>query len=146
MSTMQIDRQKSLLLHYVQELWNQHNLSVIDEMILPDFVDHTLPAGFPQGPQGARGFAQVYLTAFPDTQIAFHEMIAEGDTVVLRWTATGTHTGDLVGIPPTGKKMQVQGLTLWRFQGEKFIESWNIFDQYLLLQQLGVIPAQAGAV
>ena len=134
---------KSRLLWYVDQLWNQHNLAVIDEMILPEFVDHSLPAGSPQGPEGARQFAQVYLTAFPDTHLDFHETVREGDTVVLRWTATGTHSGDLAGIPPTGKKMILPGLTLWRFQGGKFIESWNLFNQLTLLQQIGAFPAPA---
>jgi steroid delta-isomerase-like uncharacterized protein len=134
---------KSRLLWYVDQLWNQHNLAVIDEMILPEFVDHSLPAGSPQGPEGARQFAQVYLTAFPDTHLDFNETVGEGDTVVLRWTATGTHSGDLAGIPPTGKKMVLPGLALWRFQGEKFIESWNLFNQLTLLQQIGAFPAPA---
>jgi steroid delta-isomerase-like uncharacterized protein len=132
---------KSRLLWYVEQLWNQHNLGVIDEMILPEFVDHSLPAGSPQGPEGARQFAQVYLTGFPDTHIDFHEIVAEGNTLVLRWTATGTHSGDLAGIPPTGKKMNLPGLTLWRFQDGKFIESWNLFNQLTLLQQIGAFPA-----
>jgi steroid delta-isomerase-like uncharacterized protein len=132
---------KSRLLWYVDQLWNQHNLGVIDEMILPEFVDHSLPAGSPQGPEGARQFAQVYLTAFPDTHIDFHEIVAEGNTLVIRWTATGTHSGDMAGIPPTGKSMNLPGLTLWRFQDGKFIESWNLFNQLTLLQQLGVFPA-----
>ena len=134
---------KETLLHYVDQLWNQHNLDVIDEMILPEFVDYTLPPGSPQGPEGARQFAQVYLTGFPDCQIEFHETIQEGNTVVLRWTARGTHTGDLAGIPATGKQMNLQGLTLWRFQDGKFIESWNLFNQLILLQQIGVFPVQA---
>ena len=134
---------KSTLLRYLDGLWNQHNLAVIDEMILPDFVDHSLPVGSPQGPEGARQFAQAYLTGFPDCHIVFHEIVREGDTLVVRWTATGTHTGDLAGIPPSGKKMNLPGLTLWRFKDGKFIESWNIFNQFILLQQIGVLPVPA---
>jgi steroid delta-isomerase-like uncharacterized protein len=136
---------KSTLIQYLDELWNNHNLAVIDEMILPDFVDHLLPPGSPQGPEGARQFAQVYLTAFPDTQIVLHEVVREGVSLVVRWTATGTHTGELAGIPPTGKKMNLPGLALWRFQDGKFIESWNLFNQLTLLQQIGAFPVQAAS-
>ena len=137
---MSNDELKSELLRYVDELWNQHNLAVIDETLLPEFVDHTLPPGSPQGPAGQRQFAQVYLTGFPDTHLDFDEVICEGNTVILRWTAVGTHNGDLAGIPPSGKHMNLTGLALWRFQDGKLIECWNQFNQLSLLQQIGAFP------
>jgi steroid delta-isomerase-like uncharacterized protein len=136
------DLQKKLL-WYVDELWNKHNLGVIDEMVLPNFVDHTLPPGTPQGPEGQRQFAQAYLTGIPDCQIEFHETIGDSNTVIIRWTARGTHSGDLAGIPASGKQMILPGLTLWRFQDGKFIECWNVFNQLILLQQIGAFPVQA---
>lgn len=142
---MSTETNKTLLEKYINEVWNRHNLAAIDDMLLPDFVDHTVPPGFPQGPAGQRAFVEGYLQGFPDTQIDLNEMVAEGDTVVLRWTATGTHTGELAGIPATGKSMKLPGIALWRFRNGKLIECWNHFDQMNLLQQIGVMPSQAGA-
>ena len=119
---------KSKLLRYVDELWNQHNLAVIDEMLLPEFVDHTLPPGSPQGPAGQRQFAQVYLTGFPDTHLDFNEVVCDGNSVVLRWTAVGTHNGDLAGIPPSGKEVVMRIADFVRFENGKVVERWGVED------------------
>jgi steroid delta-isomerase-like uncharacterized protein len=141
---MSTESNKTRLQNYINTTWNQHDLSVIDDALLPEFVDHTLPPGSQQGPAGQRAFLEAYLQGFPDTHIDLNEMVAEGDTVVLRWTATGTHTGNLMGIPASGKSMNLPGIALWRFRDGRLIECWNHFDQVTLLQQIGVMQAQAG--
>ena len=69
-----------------------------------------------------------------------HEQIAEGDLVVTRWTGKGTHDGELMGMPPTGKWVEVDGVAIDRISGGKIVESWNCFDALGMMQQLGAIP------
>ena len=83
----------------------------------------------------------MYRTAFPDIHFTIDEQIAEGDTVMTRWTARGTQTGELAGMPPTGKSVTVTGIVVDRFSNGMIAETWAIFDQFGMMQQLGVIPS-----
>ncbi len=86
-------------------------------------------------------FLNTFLVAFPDLAINVDDIIAEGDKVVVRATAGGTHTGDLQGIPPTGKSVPMLAMIIYRMSGGKIAEQWEIDDQMGMMQQLGVIPA-----
>jgi steroid delta-isomerase-like uncharacterized protein len=124
-----------------EEVWNKGNLAVLNELIANDHVNSgpgTLP-GLPTGPEGAKQFVMIYRNAFPDTHFTIDEQIAEGDKVVTRWTAHGTHQGELLGIPATDKSSTVTGISVDRITNGKIVESWGIFDQFGMMQQLGVI-------
>src|SRR5439155_22952243 len=90
---------------------------------------------------GAKQVFSFYRAAFPDLQVNAEDLIAEGDRVVARWSSSGTHKGDFMGIPPTGKQVQITGIDLFRFSGGKIAEHWGVFDQLWMLQQLGVAPS-----
>jgi steroid delta-isomerase-like uncharacterized protein len=92
------------------------------------------------GPEGEKKRATFYRTAFPDLQFTIEDMIAEGDTVTYRWSSTGTHLGPLSVIAPSGKKVNVSGMTFVRFADGKIVEGWVNWDTFSLLQQLGVVP------
>lgn len=114
-----------------------------DEIVAPEHVDRgsgALP-GLPPGPEGSKMFVTVYRKAFPDIRFTIDEQIAEGDKVVTRWTGFGTHKGELADIPPTGKSATVTGIGVDRIVNGKIVESWGVFDQFGMLQQLGVIPS-----
>ena len=133
---------KAVSLRFYEEVWNKGNLAVLNEIIANDHVNSgpgTLP-GLPTGPEGSKQLVTVYLNAFPDVHFTIDEQIAEGDKVVTRWTAHGTHKGELVGIPATGKSSTVTGINVDRIVNGKIVESWGIFDQFGMMQQLGVIP------
>ena len=121
-----------------EEIWNYRNLAVIDERFAPEYVHHD-----PQSPdvvdgiEGYRQFVQRYLTAFPDLHIAIHDEIATGNTAVTRWTVSGTHNGDLPGIPCTGRFISVSGITIARTRNGKIVESWNNWDALGMMRQLG---------
>jgi steroid delta-isomerase-like uncharacterized protein len=83
----------------------------------------------------------MYRTAYPDTKLTINDQIASGDQVVTRWTATGTHQGELLGIPATDKQVKVTGIFIDRVEGSKITESWAEFDALGMMQQLGAIPA-----
>jgi steroid delta-isomerase-like uncharacterized protein len=136
------DTNKTVSRRFLEEVWNKRNMAVLNEIIANDHVNTgpgTLP-GLPTGPEGSKQFVQVYLNAFPDVHFTIDDQIAEGDKVVTRWTASGTHKGELAGIPATGKSSTVTGINVERIVNGKIVESWGIFDQFGMMQQLGVIP------
>jgi steroid delta-isomerase-like uncharacterized protein len=106
----------------------------------PDIVLHNASMTI-QGYPAYKQFISMYFTAFPDLHITIEDMIAEGDTVVVRTTFHGTHKGDLMSIPPTGKQATTTGISIFRVANGKALEHWANSDDLGLLQQLGVIPA-----
>ena len=121
------------------EAVNQKNLAVYDELLAPDVVFHNASTTM-QGLEAYKQFLSMYMTAFPDLLFTIEDMIAEGDTVVARFTTRGTHQGNLMGIPPTGKQMSGTGMFIDRIVNGKGIEQWFNTDDLGLLQQIGVIP------
>jgi steroid delta-isomerase-like uncharacterized protein len=141
---MSAEENKAIIRRINDEAWSKGSLDVIDELIAEDFVGIVI--GGPEqirGPHGFREFVAMYRKAFPDLSISIDEQIAEGDTVVTRWTATGTHQGDLMGMPATGKQAITSGVNINRVAGGKLVEGWGLFDMLGLLQQIGAIPAVA---
>ena len=121
--------------------FNQKELSAFESYFSTNLKDHALPPGIPEGFEGRRMFYSAFLAAFPDLHVHIKDTLAEGDKLVMRWSAHGTHTGELMGIPPTGKQVSVGGTAIDRFENGQSVEHWEIFDQVGLMQQLGVIPS-----
>ncbi len=135
------EQNKAIARRDLEEVWHNKNLSVVDEIYSSEYVRHD-PAD-PQEIRGIEGYKQLvtmYLNALPDTRFTIEDQIAEGDKVVTRWTARGTHKGDLMGIAPTGKQITVTGMGIQRIVGGKVVEEWANWDTMGLMQQLGVIP------
>jgi steroid delta-isomerase-like uncharacterized protein len=140
------EENKAVARRFIEEVWNNGNLAVIDELIAENHVDHDpAQAGGPGGPQGMRAFVEMYRSAYPDTHLEIGEMIAEGDLVAMTWTATGTHQGELMGIAPTGRSVTVTGIGVDRISDGHIVESWGNYDALGMLAQLGAMPAQASA-
>jgi predicted SnoaL-like aldol condensation-catalyzing enzyme len=135
---------KIIARRFFEDIFSQGNLAVADEIIAPEYQDAGPGAipGLPPGPEGSKMLVMVYRNAFPDIRFVIDEQIAEGDMVVTRWTAYGTQKGELAGIPPTGKSVVVIGVSIDRMVNGKLVAGWTVSDQYGMLQQLGVIPAQ----
>jgi steroid delta-isomerase-like uncharacterized protein len=139
---MSTETNKAIIRRYLDEIFNDGNLAVADEIIAPDYKSigpGALP-GVPPGPEGSKMLVRTYRNAFPDIHFTVDEQIAEGDKVMTRWTAHGTHKGELAGIPPTGKSVTVTGMIEDLIVNGQIVERWDIFDQFGMLQQLGVIP------
>jgi len=126
-----------------EEVWNRRNPAIIDELMTPDYVHHDVLSPEAFGLDGYKQFVARYLSAFPDLQMTIHDEVVTVDRIVTRWTATGTHDGDLPGLPRTGKKVSVTGITIARLSNGKFVESWNNWDALGMLRQLGAIPMDA---
>ena len=138
---MSAEDNKALARRGFEETMNQRNLTVLDELHVPDFVFHAASRTI-QGREPFKQFISMFLTAFPDLHVTIEDMIGEGDRVVVRFTYGGTHKGDFMGIPPTGKQVAVTGISIMRVANGKFLEEWINTD---LMQQLGVVsvPGQA---
>ena len=106
-----------------------------------DAVLHYLPPGLPGGVAGARRFYGMFLSAFPDLHVHVDDFIAEGARAVVRYTITGTHQGELMGIPASNKPVSVPAITILRFADGKCVERWSETDMIGLMTQIGAVPA-----
>lgn len=136
---------KELSRRVAEEIWSAGKLDVIDELFASDYRGSTPTDGEIHGPGGFRELVVRYRSAFPDTKMTVDHLVAEGDWVTMSWTARGTHTGELMGIAPTGREVTVTGIQVSRIEAGKFVEGHGGFDALGLLQQLGAVPAGAPA-
>lgn len=134
-----LQQNKAIVRRSYEEVFNAGDLDVVDELVSTDFVAHT-PSGDIQGATQMKQYVMTLRAAFPDLRITIEDQIAEGDKVVTRWSATGTHTGPFQGIPPTGKRGHMTGVDIDYVIDGKTVECWNLADNLSLLQQLGVLP------
>jgi predicted SnoaL-like aldol condensation-catalyzing enzyme len=132
---------KAVARRWFEDLFNAGNLEVADEIIAPNHVNHdpTLPDIAP-GPEGQKQIVNLYRGAFTNAHISVEEQLAEGDRVVTRWTSSGTHQGELMGVAPTGNQVTVTGITINRVSGGKIAESWTNYDALGMMQQIGAVP------
>ena len=141
MQSSELEKNKAVVQRYVDEIQNAHSLDGIESIFAEDFVDHMASSGglFLGGMEGLkRGYA-AFLNAFPDLHVTVEDMIAEGDKVVAYKTLSGTHRGSHLGIPPTGKHVQYQIISIYRIKNGKIVEYWGLQDEMSLKRQLGVI-------
>lgn len=135
---MSVEQNKSILRRWIEGGWNEGNLALVDELYAPDFVQFD-PARL-EGREALKGYVGMFRAAMPDMNFSIDDLVGEGDRVVWRFTAYGTQTGELMGIPATGKQAAVTGTATFRFAGGQIAEAWVNFDALGMLQQLGVIP------
>ena len=136
---MSAEENKALLRRLVDEGLHKKNLGIMDELISPNFVNHSAPAGIPPTRDGYRQYVEMLLASFPDIYLDIEDLIAEGDKVVVRYTVRGTHQGSFMGLPPSGKQFSFTGIGIQRIVDGKFVDRWEQADTLSLLQQLGVI-------
>jgi steroid delta-isomerase-like uncharacterized protein len=118
------------------------NPDVLDEVYAPDVVWHE-PDQEIRGLEQAKQFVSTYETAFPDMNVTVEDVIAEGDKVVTRVSIRGTHRGETEEFgPPTGRQVELKGITISRIEGGKIVEDWDAYDNLSAMQQLGLAPEQ----
>jgi steroid delta-isomerase-like uncharacterized protein len=132
---------KQLSRRWFEEVWNQRRGEAIVKMMASDAVSHGLGAdgGSMQGPDAFVRFHQSFTEAFPDLKVHIEDLIAEDDKVVTRWRATGTLKGHGLGVRPTGRTMEITGISIVRVVNGQFVEGWNNFDVLGMHQQLGTL-------
>ena len=137
---MTTEENKDLVKRFVEEFWNEGNAAAADELMAPD-AEIYMPTGEMVDLEGLKGFAVTFRGAFPDWHSTFEELVAEGDGVAERWTGRGTHRGELMGIPPTGERVEVPGSVFYRIAGGKIVTFRGQLDMLGLMQQIGAVPS-----
>ena len=139
------EQNKAVALRWSQELWSKGHLAVADEIVAPDYVRHDPGDPFPaRGPADVKRIVGMLRSMLPDLRISVDAVIAEGDFVVSRYTATATDTVGYMGMPPTGKTLRTPAIQIFRFSNGKIVESWAARDDLGTLRQLGQLPARGG--
>jgi len=133
------EQNKALVRRFLDQVYNNARPEVIDELIADDYIDHSAPPDQAPGPAGTRQIYDVFRTAFPDLRVEIHDLVAEGDLVVVRTTMTGTSRGPLMGAQPTGKPVQIASIMIVRLRDGRFVERWEQMDHLGLMLQLGVV-------
>ena len=124
------------------EIVSEWNPDLIEEFYPPDLVWHE-PDQDIRGYEEARQFVSTFFDAFPDMNITVEDAIAEGDQAVTRYTIRGTHRGETEEFgPPTGRQMELEGITIHRIEDGKIVEEWSRYDNLSVMQQLGLVPEQ----
>jgi steroid delta-isomerase-like uncharacterized protein len=133
------EQYKTAARNFIEKGLNQKDLAAFERYFSRDLIDHALPPGLPPGLEGRKIFASALLAAFPDLQVAVEDLVAEGERLVTRYSVRGTHKGDLMGIPATGREISITGVAIDRFENGLSVEHWEIIDQLGMMQQLGVV-------
>lgn len=139
---MSTEENKAVVRREIEELYNKGgNLDAAEEIYAPDFVGHDPTTGDIRGVEGAKQFAATMRSAFPDLTCTVEDQVAEGDKVVTRFSARGTHQGETEELgPATGNRVEITGVTIERFSDGKVAESWDHYDALGMMQQLGLVP------
>jgi steroid delta-isomerase-like uncharacterized protein len=129
----------SLIKRWYREVWKEGKDETISELLAPDAVlkGQTGPGAEIHGPEEFAAFADRIRKAFPDTDIVVEDAFGIGDKVAVRWSATMTHSGAGLGVPATGKKVRITGMSIARFAGGKIVEGWDNWDRLAMLEQIG---------
>jgi len=131
---MSLEENKAIVRKFI-EAYNNRNLDAFDDLLAPDYVDHTSQVG----PEGLKQLMNMAFKAFPDLHETIEDIIAEGDKVWVRITFTGTNTGEWLGFAPTGKKVTSKNVDTYRIVNGKLAEYWNVTDASDFNKQLGII-------
>jgi steroid delta-isomerase-like uncharacterized protein len=136
---------RSIVLRLYDEVWNKRKIEILNELVSPSHALHgPIYSGPSIGPEVYRQHVSLFATGFPDLRWTIEDTIVEKDKVVVRWTFSGTHKGEFMGIPATNKKVSVDGITIHIIAKGIIMDSYASWDTWGLMQQLGVISAPGG--
>jgi steroid delta-isomerase-like uncharacterized protein len=131
---------KTIARRFNEDVWGRGDEAALEELLDPAFVDHDALPGQSPDREGHKQILAAFRSAFPDLNVTTEDIVAEGDKVVTRWTARGTHQGELMGIPPTGKEVRIKGIDVLRIEEGRMVERWAEYNDLEVMQQLGAVP------
>jgi steroid delta-isomerase-like uncharacterized protein len=131
---------KTIARRFNEDVWGRGDQAALEELFAPDFVDHGALPGQSPDREGHKQILAAFRSAFPDLSVTTEDIIAEGDKVVSRWTARGTHQGELLGTAPTGNEVTFTGIDVLRIAEGKVVERWAQGNDLEVMQQIGAIP------
>ena len=137
---MSTGRADSPIRRMFDHAFNQGMLAIVDELVAPNGVTHSVAWGMPHNREGLKQLIAMFRSAFPDLHCTVEDEISAGDKVAAHWTMRGTHTGLFLGNRPTNRPIVVQGISFARTENGRIAEDWTLIDQMSILQQLGIIP------
>ena len=135
------DSNKTVVKDFIDGLFTKGDLGAVDTYLAEDFINHDPPFGVTPDREGMRAAGAMMRAAFPDWHSELHELVAEGDIVVERFTASGTQQGEVLGVAPTGHAVALPGINIFRLRDGRIVERWGRLDDLGFLKQLGVVPA-----
>ena len=139
-----MSQNKEIAQRLYEEVFNKRQLTVLDELAKPDYIEHDPLPGQRTGLEGLKDRVNVLIDGL-DPHFTIEDMIAEADRVVVRWTNSGTHIAEFLGIPATGRSFSIPGIDVYRVEDGKLAEHWHVIDMYGQMVQLGLLPAPQGA-
>jgi steroid delta-isomerase-like uncharacterized protein len=144
---MLLEENMAILRRFNEEVWNKGNMAVANETFASNYIAHdpSHPGAEPRGPQSVIDFATMFRAGFPDIHITIEDMFAAGDKVAWRLSWRATHTAEYLGIPATGRQINVKVIGINRVVNGRVVESWGIVDHLGSMQQLGVVPTELAA-
>ena len=134
-----ISQNKNTVTSFVQALFTKGDLGAVDEYLAGDDADHDPPMGFPGSRDGMRAAGGMFRAAFPDWHSDVELLVGEGDLVVEQFTASGTHRGEIFGVPPSDRAVSMPGINIWRLRDGRIVERWGRLDELGLMRQLGLV-------
>ena len=136
-STAELGRRAS------EEIWGKGNTAAIDQLYAYDYVNLSPAPGLPNDREGIKMEVEMYRSAFPDMAVEIHDIVADESKCVVRYTASGTHEGDLMGMPPTGRSVKIDGVSIAHIENGKIVREYALNDTMSLMEQLGALPEAA---
>lgn len=136
-----VEAHKSIVSEFIEALFTRGDLTAVDRFVAPEFVFHDPPFGVGEDREGIRAAAAMMRAGFPDWHSEQHLLVGEGDIVVEQFTASGTHRGEVMGRSPTGARVSIGGINIFRLEDGRIVERWGRLDELGFLTQLGVVPA-----
>ena len=137
---------KESALEFIDEVFNKHKVDDSERFFTPGFVEHNPWPGYPATVQGFKDGTAAFLAAFPDCRCEVDEVLSDGDKLVVRSRIMGTNSGSFMGMPPTGKSVEIEGIDIVRMENGRLAEHWGIFDAATMMQQMGLMPQPTAAV
>ncbi len=140
---------KAVVRRFVEQVQDQHRLELVDELFDPKYIDHATPGGRPPAAgtdpvDSFKLFFSAMLRAFPDLRVTIEDQIAEGDKVVTRKMFRGMHSGDFMGVPPSGRRLELEVIDIFRVRRGRLAEHWAQLDVMAVLRQIGAVPGRPG--
>jgi steroid delta-isomerase-like uncharacterized protein len=137
---MSIDDNKALVRRFIEQVFERGDMAAVDELVAEDFVPHTYPGTTDR--EGLKRAMERVSTGITDAKFTIEDVIAEGDRVAVRLTSGATQDGEFMGMPPSGKRYEIEEIHIFRLRDGRITEHWHQFDQLGMMRQLGAMPGQ----
>lgn len=134
------EKNKATARRFWEEVFNNRNLELVDELFTDDYVYHGAAKQEIRGKDGLKGYLGMFFNAFPDVHVEVEDVLGEGDKTATRLVGEGTHEGELMGVAPSGKKIETMIICINRFEGDRIAENWELSDRLAVMRQTGATP------